>query len=259
MFKRCKINILPANQISPLSFVGVEKKTLCYDKKLLKKLSKLSWFMSGYSLYELTKTIRFQHLYITNNDDIREGDWVFDFTNHGLIYQVNKVTTTHLSFKDALHYRGLNNNNLHLKNHYKKIIVTTDKLPLESYQGHFNDIDCTKYVPQPSQPFIEKYVEEYNKGNVITDVMVEYNTHCCNINVQGGMNSPDCCHNHITTPKISKDNTVNIILKELWTTKEVKQLCWQAFINFKCLEGKIRPSDAELLLTPFNEWVKENL
>ena len=29
-------------------------------------------------------------------------------------------------------------------------------------------------LPQPSQQFIQKYIEEYNKGNIITDVLVEY-------------------------------------------------------------------------------------
>ena len=29
-------------------------------------------------------------------------------------------------------------------------------------------------LPQPSQQFIQKFVEEYNKGNIITDVLVEY-------------------------------------------------------------------------------------
>jgi hypothetical protein len=28
----------------------------------------------------------------------------------------------------------------------------------------------SEFLPQPSQSFIEKFVEEYNKGNVITEV-----------------------------------------------------------------------------------------
>ena len=252
MFKRCKINILPANQISPLSFVGVKKKTLCYDKKLLKKLSKLSWFMSGYSLYELTKTIQFQHLYITTNDKVKIGDWylveLYDVTGHS--------TGLHLERCNSIDDVWINPIGIDLTRHInncRKIIATTDKLPLETYQGHFNDVDCTRYLPQPSQSFIEKYLEEYNKGNKIVDILVEYES-------IGRMKSSGKETSIIDILKVSKDNTINIKpLKELWTTKEVKQLCWQAFINFKCLEGKIKPYDAELLLTPFNEWVKKNL
>lgn len=47
----------------------------------------------------------------------------------------------------------------------KKIIATTDKTLSQTSRIE---------LPQPSKQFIEKYVEEYNKGNVITDILVEY-------------------------------------------------------------------------------------
>ena len=45
------------------------------------------------------------------------------------------------------------------KSGYKEILSSTDVL-----------LD----LPQPSQQFIQKYIEEYNKDNIITDVLVEY-------------------------------------------------------------------------------------
>ena len=45
----------------------------------------------------------------------------------------------------------------------EKIIATTDISLVKEYN-----------LPQPSQQFIQKYIEEYNKGNIITDVLVEY-------------------------------------------------------------------------------------
>ena len=45
----------------------------------------------------------------------------------------------------------------------EKIIATTDISLVKEYN-----------LPQPSQQFIQKYIEEYNRGNIITDVLVEY-------------------------------------------------------------------------------------
>lgn len=59
----------------------------------------------------------------------------------------------------------------------KKIIATTDKLILKISKSinkeQFPDI----LVPQPSQSFIEYFISEYNKGNIITEVMVEYDVY----------------------------------------------------------------------------------
>jgi len=57
-----------------------------------------------------------------------------------------------------------------------------------------------------------------------------------------------------------KDNTITIKkVKDSWTRDEVKQLCWQAFINHKCIDGKIKPSIAIELIEPFNDWIEQNL
>ncbi len=54
--------------------------------------------------------------------------------------------------------------------------------------------------------------------------------------------------------KTREDNTVIIHQSKAYTEKELKQLCWQAFINHKCVDGKIQPSEAEELIEPFNKW-----
>lgn len=65
----------------------------------------------------------------------------------------------------------------------KKIIATTDeslyfkdtnKNP-KQYMGSYISMSLGENLPQPSQQFIQKYIGEYNKGNIITDVLVEYN------------------------------------------------------------------------------------
>lgn len=95
-----------------------------------------------------------QHLYIISDDEIKEGDWKYD-TKLNIIIQ-------HGSYVDGC----------------KKIIATTDtSLGFSSKINHgVSTTTVFTSLPQPSQKFIQKFVEEYNKGNVITDVLVEYET-----------------------------------------------------------------------------------
>lgn len=46
----------------------------------------------------------------------------------------------------------------------KTLLCEQDRF-LKGYKGE---------LPQPSPQFIEKYIESYNSGNIITEVMVEY-------------------------------------------------------------------------------------
>ena len=92
----------------------------------------------------------YQDLYIVNEDKVEIGDWyIFE----------NKV------------YRSVINNN---SNICKKIIATTDKSLQFNCDGKCAKYECVCLFPQPSDTFIIKYVEEYNKGNIITKVLVEY-------------------------------------------------------------------------------------
>ena len=85
-----------------------------------------------------------QHLYITSDDEIKEGDL--------------HITSDHSGFGFRKY----------------KIIATTDT-SLKTDNPNY-DIGKLAYItlPQPSQQFIEKYIESYNKGEIITDVLVEY-------------------------------------------------------------------------------------
>lgn len=64
----------------------------------------------------------------------------------------------------------------------KKIIATTDE-SLEIYTGQFKEpanieadimYNGKTLLPRPSNSFISKYIKEYNRGNIITRVMLEY-------------------------------------------------------------------------------------
>ena len=56
-------------------------------------------------------------------------------------------------------------------NHKGKYYLKTET----GYREVLATTDTSLNLPQPSQQFIEKFVEEYNCNNIITDVLVEYN------------------------------------------------------------------------------------
>ena len=83
-----------------------------------------------------------QYLYFLSDEDIKEGDWGLN----------PKDPTGYI----VSCYKG---NKESIQEHWKKIIVSTDK---------------SLNLPFPSRQFIDVYIEEYNKGNQINEVMVEW-------------------------------------------------------------------------------------
>jgi len=141
------------------------------------------------------------HLYIISDDEIKEGDWVICNGSKNTIQKIIEINE---------------HNELELSKGYclpkilcKKIIATTDILFAPT------DDMINPYLPQPSQQFIEKYIESYNKGEVITDVLVEYET----------ISKPvhDYPLNVIKQLKVNpKNNTITIKkVKDNWNREEV--------------------------------------
>ena len=156
-----------------------------------------------------------QHLYIIFNEKIKESDWYIWLDNNQIYRAVTDIMII----------------NQHVKNgHIKKIIATTNE-----YIG-YTDIRvspvknfCT--YPQPSDSFIKKYIEEYNKGNVITKVLVEYEEYRSML----GLDIDDNTKINYSEPwyelKVDSNNTITIkrLELELYTREEVKILITNAF------------------------------
>ena len=97
------------------------------------------------------------HLYVLSDEEIKEGDWII--TNiHNKIEQVLNNQTSLKFYQERA----------------KKVIATTDTSLYTHQKETVSLPERVFYLPQPSQQFIQKYIEEYNKGNVITDVLIEY-------------------------------------------------------------------------------------
>ena len=139
-FKKAKVVMLPTNQKA--------KEGMIYLKPKIGIFNETSSENHNNKVYDCNP----QHLYIISDDEIKEGDWFYNI--HSKI--VGKAA---FNFgKDGL---------------AKKIIATTD-ISLTEDRQKVAFIVTGHPLPQPSQQFIQKYIEEYNRGNIITDVLVEY-------------------------------------------------------------------------------------
>lgn len=112
-----------------------------------------------------------QHLYIISDDEIKEGDWVID--SGGIIRKVERINE-----EGRLHLTNLFALTILAKS-CKKIIAATDTLLKINEYHNFRSCcrskeECYCSLPQPSQQFITKYIEEYNKDSIIKEIMVEY-------------------------------------------------------------------------------------
>lgn len=247
MFKRCKVVMLSTNEKSSISFV--------FNTAYKKILSFKDSFSDNITFGE------YVHLYILSDDKIKEGDWCYDEYLDD-IFQANRIL------------------GIQTRNTSKKIIATTNnslKLNLVKVNSGSDFIleeisKNTPYLPSPSQSFIEKYITEYNKGNVITDVLVEYdayhgiNTSIAEINAISGDDSMnwkgrgDYCDFKLKIN--SKDNTITIKkVKDSWSREEVESLLLKVMnLGMSTRQDQLRgyssnKSGEEIL----EEWIKQNL
>lgn len=157
-----------------------------------------------------------QHLLIISDEEITHNDWVLLPNN-----EIHKMSPT-----DMIHYLASQSKAT------KKIIATTD---------------TSLGLPQPSQQFIEKYIEEYNKGNQIEEIFIEYIQEL-SIDLDGQLIEEAYL-------KVNFDNTISIRSKINWSVEEVEEIlrkCAFHFINNP-------PSNSENILQVSNQWIKENL
>jgi len=91
----------------------------------------------------------FYHLYILSDDKIEAGDWYIRLFDNTIMCANSQ--------SDHKHYDC------------RKIIATTNKTLLLP-----QNFPSFTYLPQPSDSFTQRYIESYNNGKSIIDVLVEY-------------------------------------------------------------------------------------
>ena len=178
-----------------------------------------------------------QHLYIISDDEIKEGDWVIHIGN------------PYFQFKESM--RNL------LCDDCKKIIATTNTSL--NYETPFYGMDEDNNFPQPSQQFIEKYIESYNKSSVgsnnftIIDVLVELDIQHLIDETNG-----EIVEYTDNTLKINpKNNTITIKkLKNNWNREEIVEFGEK--IREYCKNG-YKSDSLHKVFYEWDNWIKENL
>jgi len=231
MYKECDIIMIPTNEKA--------------DDKTYPSLIALfndilySCYSGNYNYHEAI----FNNLYILSNDKIEEGDWWINLDD-------NKVTNNI--------FWMLTNN----APSCKKIIATTDTSLIND--GFRSDIKTL--MPSIPQLFIDKFIAEYNKGNLMNKIMVEYKEKYVNSN-EDIIDVPNNFH-HIGDPtmtakqcadyaylkkeiiKISENNTIFIKnIKDSWNRDEVISIVKCAIDN----------AGGTHIKSTIDKWIEENL
>ena len=138
MKKRAKVHLLPTEPSSAETCIGVRGNIMAYHL----------------AIHHLALS-KFYHIYITTDDEIKEGDWLIW---NDKVYKHSKTSFTGIDFSDC-----------------KKIIATTDP---ELHNTRLKDCPVNpednmvsvRGVAKPSKEFIE----EYCRAGGIDKVDVEY-------------------------------------------------------------------------------------
>lgn len=234
--KKCQVWMLPTDKADNVPFL----------RNINGRSDRLYPATKGYyytQAYLKEQQFEANHLYITSDDEIKEGDWC-----------VNESGRAKEIINCVLIFTGTWGGNLGSKMiktkrggiHYcycKKIIATTDKSLTISEVVYPEEL--IHPLPQPSESFIQKYIECYNKGEVVKEVMVEYTNVWKDLKLN---KLPDVL-------KINpKDNTITIRkIKDSWNREEVELLCRKAFRS--AASNTIKALCPELE----DKWIEENL
>lgn len=236
MLKRAKVVMLSTNQKATLGsiFKHVKKQPL-FDEEIDKigsLIININPNVTGTNEY-----FEHQHLYIIVREPLKNGDWVIN-NNLDTLYQLKDVIIP-----------------LETKNNWYKVAATTDKTLFgrevySTIEDWENKKGFKQSYPQPSKSFIEKYVQEYNKGDVIEDVMVE-----CEFNDNYGDVEIFLREPEYPLKVNSKDNTITIrAIKNSFTREELKETLVKAIVEIGSSVGL-----GDNLDTKANDWIKKNL
>ena len=181
-----------------------------------------------------------QHIYILSSDEIKEGDWML----------VPTVNTDYIDYSKCIPLKAKYD---YANSKYtKKIIATTDEsLYITTFivKSGGNTGKIIKSFSKPSNSFISKYIEEYNKGNQITKVLVEYE-----FNQYKFMATLCTTKEKEYNLKVDSNNCITIkkVEPELYTREQVENLLEDA-INYGASRGR------NLSYSKIIDWIKENL
>ena len=236
-FKKGKVVMLSTNEPSKIGNLAT------YQKRSLAKVIKEG-------INPKDSTVQFWNLYIISDDEIKLFDWVYN-NKENIVEQITSKTQLIFVLEENKENQT-----------FKKIIATTDSSLEISNNLDYNQLlpnrkDFKFYLPQPSQQFIQKFVEEYNKGNVITDVLVEYENKFDGKEYVDELDAYG--YNKIKSIlKINhKDNNIIIkIAKDSWSREEVIEFGNK--VKEYCKNGW-KSDSLHRVFFEWDKWIEENL
>ncbi len=124
------------------------------------------WQRSGYinSTIEIATIGHvYQHLYVTSNEEPKEGDWII-YNNSAIAKIVGFDEST---FPVIIEFIS--------KKRHDTVITTCKKIVATTDTSLWINVEAENHqeLPQPSKEFIESFIESYNNGKAITDVLIE--------------------------------------------------------------------------------------
>lgn len=182
-----------------------------------------------------TRTLKWYNNYLTQ--EYLQQIYAKSFHLYFFIDEKPKANEWYYDVRDNI----LSNNSLGVTHFSKKVIAATDKELLKPYSEQtLNDIAI---LPQPSNSFISKYISEYNKENIIKEVMVDYQSEY--FDEKGNPFGESYL-------KVDKNNSITITrCKEVWSRKEVESLIRQFSTDVA--------SSSNNNFTTTSEWIEQNL
>ena len=166
-------------------------------------------------------TISYQHIYIISDGEIKKDELYC--SPMGIVSRYNGIEK--------------------LPSNWRKIIATTDE---------------SLSLPQLSQQFIEKYIEEYNKGNIITEGLVEVEVDLENYNNW----EPPFPYKSLDEQvfyklKLDSQNTITIRkIKDSWNREELSDKMQElAYI----ISFKTKFNNTNECAIFVDKWIEENL
>lgn len=177
-----------------------------------------------------------QHLYFLSDETLKNDDWILSDTSIAPIHLDGVINTVEML--DLIQW--------------KKIIATTDSL-LELTTRELNGFSGHIPLPQPPQSFLELYVTEYNKGNVIKEVLVEYESHTDNM----PENEDDIVlpwRAYIDYRLKIENNIIIIKIIENVVANKIREFADHVYKGYY-----VHKKDLETVLDTTEEWITKNL
>lgn len=179
-------------------------------------------------------------LYFTTDDEIKEGDWVYGYSNTVNLNDVFRVSKVD---RDGNIYDGIV---AYPKHYCKKIVATTDSSLTIQYQTSQGNL-YNEPLPQPSQAFVKKYCELGGIDEVMIDYTRDEKSMLNNIRTKGEESD--------WYIKTDSYNTITIhSVKDSWSREEVEKLTEDAFY-----EGINTANSYGDMIESYLHWIKQNL